>query len=401
VNGNKLTITTSDTNAVPITLGCGYVNQPCVSVTICQPNSGGATSCQTIPNLLLDTGSYGLRIFDNATASGSGSSGGHLNTASLTTTGLPTGLAECVSYADGSYQWGKVLRADIVLGQGVGKVAQNVPIQIVSSNPTVTSPTVPSACVYQQGIAGSADSSSPGLYNGILGVGLFAQDCGTSCNSNAGNNIYFTCSGNNCTGSTATASATVTSDQQVTNPIYFMPTNYNNGVAVQLAVNNIPDSGAPSLNGAAGGYMVMGIGTVSNNTPSSAVKTFKADSYGNFKTQFGGQMYSSSFIDSGSNGLFFPDGCLDIDSSGFFAPSAEVGFSAIQSSSLGTNATTINFNAINADASSNMIFNNLTGDGSGYFDWGLPFFLGRTVYVGIQGNTSSITGATVGPFWAY
>jgi hypothetical protein len=43
-----------------VDVGCGYVNEPCVTVTVCAPGTG---RCQSIPNVLLDTGSYGLRLF--------------------------------------------------------------------------------------------------------------------------------------------------------------------------------------------------------------------------------------------------------------------------------------------------------------------------------------------------
>lgn len=33
-----------------------------------------------------------------------------------------------------------------------------------------------------------------------------------------------------------------------------------------------------------------------------------------------------------------------------------------------------------------------------YFDWGLPFFYGRTVFSAIQGASA---GGTVGPYYAY
>src|SRR6185437_10849196 len=61
-------------NAISVTVGAGSVcgnysnggtlNQPCTSVTICLP--GSTTQCQTIPDILVDTGSYGLRVFASA-----------------------------------------------------------------------------------------------------------------------------------------------------------------------------------------------------------------------------------------------------------------------------------------------------------------------------------------------
>jgi hypothetical protein len=45
----------------------------------------------------------------------------------------------------------------------------------------------------------------------------------------------------------------------------------------------------------------------------------------------------------------------------------------------------------------NSVFNNLGGNFS-TFDWGLPFFLGRTVFVGIEGQASSLG---TGPFFAF
>jgi hypothetical protein len=37
--------------------------------------------------------------------------------------------------------------------------------------------------------------------------------------------------------------------------------------------------------------------------------------------------------------------------------------------------------------------------GGDFFDWGIPFFLGRNVYIGIDGRLSP--GLATGPFWAY
>src|SRR6266702_1383101 len=50
-------------NTVPITVGVGVkgvINIPTVSVKVCAP--GSTTNCQTIDNIQVDTGSFGLRV---------------------------------------------------------------------------------------------------------------------------------------------------------------------------------------------------------------------------------------------------------------------------------------------------------------------------------------------------
>jgi hypothetical protein len=55
-------------------------------------------------------------------------------------------------------------------------------------------------------------------------------------------------------------------------------------------------------------------------------------------------------------------------------------------------------NAVTLINSPSTAFNNLGGDNPGAFDWGLPFFFGRTVFIGIEGQPSA---AGTGPYWAY
>ena len=52
-------------NSGPSADGTGTFNIPYTSVTLCQP---GTTTCATISNVLVDTGSYGLRIMASALA---------------------------------------------------------------------------------------------------------------------------------------------------------------------------------------------------------------------------------------------------------------------------------------------------------------------------------------------
>ena len=358
-------------NVLPITVDgslCSsgsYTNKPCVSVTVCTP---GTSTCQVITDLLLDTGSTGLRVFKQALS------------VSLPQVTVGSGsLAECVQFADGSSEWGPVQMASVILGN---EPAVQVPIHVVDA----TFGALSSACRNAEASPAAAG------FNGILGVGLFTQDCGGLCTSSANNGIYSACNGGVCNGTTVPLAS------QVQNPVALLPQD-NNGVLVQLP--SVPLGGVPSLNGS----LVLGIGTQPNNTP-AAVTAYPANSVGEFTTAFNGVSLTNSFIDSGSNGLYFnaPASLLPLcpsPNTSFYCPAATTSLSATNTGAFGTPSGTVPFQIGNLNSlisTSNKVFSEFGGSGIGGFDWGLPFFFGRNVFIGIEGTSSS---QGTGPYWAY
>ncbi|HEX9078496.1 MAG TPA: DUF3443 family protein [Desulfuromonadaceae bacterium] len=339
-----------------------YLNKPCVSVTICSP---GSSACQTVTDILLDTGSNGLRIFKQA-----------LNVPLPQVTVASGSLAECIQYGDGSSDWGPVQMANVVLG---GEPAVQVPIQVIDA----TFGTRPARCQ-------NADTQpSDAGFNGILGVGLFTQDCGAACVSSP--LWYYACNGSACSGSTAPLTS------QVQNPVALLPRD-NNGVLVQLP--GVSPGGISSLSGS----LILGIGTQSNNAP-AAVTAYPANASGEFTTTFNGTSFTGSFIDSGSNGLFFNapstllPGCTA--NPGFYCPPATVSLSATNTGAFGSPSGVVPFQIGNLDnlyRSGNNVFVEVGGSGGSGFDWGLPFFFGRNVFVGIERTSSGLGN---GPYWAY
>ncbi|NVN92883.1 MAG: DUF3443 family protein [Desulfuromonadales bacterium] len=359
----------SQANVLPITVNgslCSsgsYPNKPCVSVTVCTP---GTSTCQVITDILLDTGSYGLRIFKQA-----------LNVSLPQVTAASGSLTECVQFGDGSSDWGPVQMAGVILGN---EPAIQVPIQVIDSTFGTRSRTCQNADV----------SPAAAGFNGILGVGLLPQDCGALCVSSANNGIYSACTGTSCSGTIVPLSS------QVQNPVALLPQD-NNGVLVQLP--SVPLGGLTSLNGS----LVLGIGTQPNNTLAS-VTVYPTNSVGEFTTTFNGVTNNSSFIDSGSNGLFFTSNLLPscpAPNTGFYCPSATTSFAATNTGAFGSPIGTVPFQIGNLNSliiTGNNVFADIGGNGIGGFDWGLPFFFGRNVFIGIKG-ANSILGS--GPFWAY
>jgi len=359
----------------PIEVGAGPtgngVNELLTSISICVP---GTDMCQTISNVLVDTGSTCIRLLASQVS---------LPLPQLTDANNHP-IANCVGFADNSYAWGPVETADVGIA---GERASSLSVQLIG---TAGFPGVPAAC----STGGSNTDTVQALEaNGILGIGVLRQDCGSACAASGSQlpPIYFSCASTNCS---ATA---VALQRQLQNPVATFPQD-NNGLMISLPALSV--EGAPSISGS----IVFGIGTQSNNGL-SGVQVYATDSNGNFTVTFNGRAYSSSFVDTGSNGLFFLNApTLGIPtcsvSSSFYCPASTVNYSAITTGTNG-NSGMVAFSVANAQAlfgSGNTVFSNLGGPNPGAFDFGLPFFYGRTVYVAIEGL--STTGGS-GPYWAY
>lgn len=369
-----LTVTTPVSNVAALTVNSGpqgsSFNAPFVSVTICQP---GSSVCKTVDNILVDTGSFGLRVFDTGVLNGTLPLPAVTNAA-----GRP--VAECAQFVSG-FTWGSVRRADVKIA---GEVASNIPIEIIADSDSTYS-TVPSACSSAGANVGSVAAMGA---NGILGVGLFKEDCGAACVQSTSPNYYFACANGSCT------STTLPLASQVSNPVPSFAYD-NNGVLISLPA--VASGGQSSLTGS----LIFGVDTQDNNRLGSAA-VFKADQSANFQTTYKGKTYYGSFIDSGSNGLYFPDATIAkcSASSNFYCPGSTLNLSATNAGYDGTNATVANFylDDLRYLAGTTTAASIGGNPGMTSFDWGLPFFFGRPVFV-VMDKASTSKG--VGPFWAY
>jgi hypothetical protein len=180
----------------------------------------------------------------------------------------------------------------------------------------------------------------------------------------------------------------------------------NNGVI--LALEAIPVAGQTG----ASGTLTFGIGTQSDNALGNAF-VLTLDSDDNFTTTFDNQSLTGSFIDSGSNGLFFPDSSIaacsntssDPQASDFYCPPSTLSLMATNQNQLGATSV-VNFQVSNESTINGTFYADaaLAGPASTttplgpYFDFGLPFFYGNRVYTAIDGK---VAGTAVGPYYAY
>ena len=378
-------------NALSITIDSGppsivTANIAYATVTVCTP--GSTTQCTSIDHIQVDTGSFGLRLFASELGIAVPTP------ATDVVSGSP--LRECVIYADG-YTWGSVGKVDVQLGS---RTIPNVAVQVLGDS---AAGTPPNSCATTNGSSNGTFENDVATFGakGILGIGVFAQDCGPYCaNSPAQPQWYYTCPSGTC------SPVAVDVTRQVQNPLTLLGAD-NNGVLIDLPA--VPGEGQTTLQGT----VYFGVATQTNNTPAAAVAWYTLSSQGTLTTIYVDQSnksntLSNSFIDLGSNGLFFGDtgitGCQT--SVGFYCPANALNLSA---TIVGTNnvQTTASFTVGNAEQMfaafpSYNVYTHLAGNNSSptapsnAFDWGSPFFFGRKVYHLFETNTvGSVTGPAI------
>lgn len=368
-------------NSMALTVSTGTdstaINLPQVSVQLCVP---GTSTCQTIDNVLVDTGSTGIRIAAAA-----------LNSSLLaalpqeTVSGTP--LDACQQFLDG-YTWGTMRVADVTLGP---KSAASQPLQIVGDS---SAGTVPAACTDNDTLDAENTPAELGT-NGVIGVAAFLHDCGTACAQQAISATYYACPSDGECRSTAVPVA-----MQAQNVVANFAQD-NNGVVLSLPAISSAGQGVTV------GTLYFGVGTQDNNAMTGATVLQTDPRTLRVSASYKNASFPDSFLDSGSNFLFLNDSTIaqcakDGSFRGFYCPASPLDLSAGFATAAGSSLTE-SF----AVASAQSLFTNNPGvvavnniavaTSSSAIDFGLPFFYGKLVAVLNEGQSAL---GQQGPFTA-
>jgi hypothetical protein len=376
--------------------GYSAFNEPYVTVTICAP--GSTSNCQTIDHVILDTGSVGLRIVQPV-----------INPSLLAALPVQAGasgnpVGECYQYVN-SYAFGSVRLADFSIA---GEKVASMPFQAIGD--TGTYATVPASC--SSGGGDPIQTVQDFGANAILGVGTTTTDCGSYCTTAGGSSaaIYYDCGGSQCTSIIARAARAAAPFEQLPNPVAAFPVD-NNGTILTLPP--VPQRGLVSLTGT----VTFGIGTQADNALTAAAVLPLTTSTsrlgpGVLTATYNGKQLTQSFLDSGSSDYFFIDTglapCTDTDLIAFYCPPSPVLLSPVLTATNGMMLTA----AFTLYSPLDVAGTSTVAPGLGInptlvkpplpfansFDFGVPFFFGRSVYTAIEGRPA---GGVTGPYVAF
>ena len=177
----------------------------------------------------------------------------------------------------------------------------------------------------------------------------------------------------------------------------------NNGTIIQLPA--VADAGAATVSGT----LTFGIDTQSNNA-SGTESVFTVNDVAELTIVFNGTNWTQSFIDSGSNGIYFTDAiamCTGTNLTSFYCPASNLTLPVTIQGQNGVMTNNMTFKVGNAmtmlsnPAAANYgAFPLLAGSNPNAqsFDFGLAFFYSRRVATAIEG---AVTTVGTGPYIAF
>ena len=375
INVNNTAALTVDGGPTVNGTSIGYANGVYTTVTVCVPNT---MTCATVDHVLVDTGSAGFRVLSSA-----------LGSVSLPGQNASDGnpMAECY-IAPAGYAWGPVALASV---QVAGEIANSIPVEVIGPS-NFSGP--PASCTGQT-TGGTLSTVSALKAKGILGIGVFLQDCGSTC-ATAPQQTYYSCPASGC------APISVATVQQVTNPVSLFP-NDNNGS--QIVLPPVSASGQAT----AQGNLIFGIGTQPNNGLNGATVYAVSplgSNAGTFSSTYNSVAYPGA-IASGANANYFLTtaitGLPPCNAPGYYCPTSQQTLSVTNAGTNGTSGS-VTLTVDNGDSlltSGNFALSSLAGPGgtrTSGFIFGMPFFYGRAVFTALNG--SNTPGGT-GPYFAY
>jgi len=366
--GSALAQAADEPNVVPLVMRTprGGFNRMVVSITVCEP---GTDRCATIDDVMVDTGSTGLRLEASAVPA-------WLRLPPLLGPGSRP-LAECLRFVHDA-AWGPLVRADVRLG---GLTARQLHVQVIDDADGAQ----PATC---------ARSDVRPTSNGTLGIGQHLFDCPGACRQSAEAPGTFVKDGLTW----VPLVGNIDQAYRLPNSISLLPV-HDNGIVIDLPS---PTGGGSEI---VAGTLTIGVGTAGNNQLETS-GIVRLDAAGRFTTVFDGKTFPASSIDSGTETYVFDDAllprCQGLAWAYCVTPARH--FNAEMLGQDGTR-TTVGLEIgdyqarRNGHAGASDDVAEAAESQSNAFVWGAPFFLGRRVFLVMEGKSVPGASGVAGPFY--
>ncbi len=363
----------TESNSSQLMVGCGFngngTNVPYITVKICKPGVVPVNTeyCQVIDHVMIDTGSFGLKINQSALSGDFTSSLPTLNDIHNNP------VYTCAQYGSG-YMFGSDNYADIYIS---GEKSSNMPIQIINDG---NQSNLPIQC------------TSTGKFNNLANYGAKAI-LGINPSVYLSNDFFDNFTYTNGQYQLIMGSSDIIESINV-NPIIGFKTD-NNGM-----IFNLPPA-ASNQNVNLYGTITFGLNTQANNII-NATKVISNTTGGQFYAQnispTEGEI-TEAIIDTGTNGFMFNSDLRLCQRSNIYCPNTPTSW-VTQAFGVNSLLSPINITQqISNSQGKNQIapFMGMARPNSQGIIYGMPFLFGKTIFMSFESTQTALgTGPSVG-----